>query len=128
MSGFESRVELEHRLSMRVRSLVAGLFLIVSLAAANTPAGSNDLKALQVSWKLVSGEIGGQKMTAEQLKKAKLVFNGDRYTVRRGNGPTVMGIVKINAAKNPRPSRSLTPMVHTRGKRCQVSTHLESTS
>lgn len=87
---------------MRFRSLVAGLLPIVSLAAANTPDSSNDLKALQGSWKLVAGEIGGQKMTEEQLKKAKLVFNGDRYTVRRGNGPTVIGIVKLNATKNPK--------------------------
>jgi uncharacterized protein (TIGR03067 family) len=39
-------------------------------------------------------------MTAEELKQAKLVFKGDRYTVRRGSGPTVRGIVKLDSAKN----------------------------
>ena len=87
---------------MRFLSLAAGLFLIVSLTAASPPDTSGDLGALQGSWKLVAGEIGGQKMAAEQLKKAKLLFNGDRYTVRRGNGPTVTGIVKLDATKSPK--------------------------
>lgn len=50
----------------------------------------------------MAGEIGGRKMTAEEVKKAKLVFKGDRYTVRRGNGPTVMGTVTLNPVKNPK--------------------------
>ena len=79
---------------MTFRSLVVGLLVIVSLFAANAQSddGGKDLKALQGTWRLVAGEIGGQKMTAEELKKAKLVFKGDRYTVRRGNGPTVMAL------------------------------------
>ena len=89
---------------MRFRSLVVGLLVIGSLFAANAQSGDGDkdLKALQGSWRLVAGEIGGQKMTAEELKKAKLVFNGDRYTVRRGSGPTVAGTVKLNPTKNPK--------------------------
>jgi len=37
-----------------------------------------------------------------ELKEAKLVFKGDRYTVRRGSGPTVTGTLKLNPTKNPK--------------------------
>jgi uncharacterized protein (TIGR03067 family) len=84
--------------------LLAGLLVIGALSAANAQSNddSKDLEALQGTWRLVSGEIGGRKMTAEELNRAKLVFKGDRYMVRRGSGPTVMGIVKLNSTKNPK--------------------------
>jgi uncharacterized protein (TIGR03067 family) len=89
---------------MKFRLLFVGLLPIGSLLAANVQSSdsSKPLEALQGTWRLVSGEIGGRKMTTEELKQAKLVFKGDRYTVRRGSGPTVMGTVKLNSAKNPK--------------------------
>jgi uncharacterized protein (TIGR03067 family) len=51
---------------------------------------------------LVAGEIGDRKMTAEELKKSKLVFKGDRYTARRGNGPTVTDTLKLDPAQHPK--------------------------
>ncbi|MGB9475018.1 MAG: TIGR03067 domain-containing protein [Candidatus Udaeobacter sp.] len=77
--------------------------MIGSLMAADEDKGeiSKDLMALQGTWRLAAGEIGGRKMTAEELKESKLVFQGDRYTVRRGNGPTVTGSVVINSTKHP---------------------------
>jgi uncharacterized protein (TIGR03067 family) len=89
---------------MRFRLLLVGVLVIGLLFAANAQRsdGGKDLEALQGTWRLVSGQIGGRKMTAEELKQAKLVFKGDRYTVRRGSGPTVRGTVKINPAKNPK--------------------------
>jgi uncharacterized protein (TIGR03067 family) len=89
---------------MKFRLLTVGLLVIGWLFTANAQSNdsSKDLEALQGTWRLVSGEIGGRKMTAEELKESKLVFKGDRYTVRRGSGPTVVGIVKLNSAKNPK--------------------------
>ena len=89
---------------MKFRLLLVGLLVIGSLFAANaqTSDNSKDLEALQGTWRLISGEIGGRKMTAQELKQAKLVFKEDRYTVRRGSGPTVMGTVKLHSAKNPK--------------------------
>jgi uncharacterized protein (TIGR03067 family) len=91
-------------ISMKLRSLVIGLLVISSLFTANAQSGDDgkDLNALQGTWRLAAGQIGGRKMTAEELKRAKLVFKGDRYTVRRGSGPTVTGIVKLNPATNPK--------------------------
>jgi hypothetical protein len=65
---------------MRFRSLLIVLLAIGSLFGANAQKGdgSKDLDALQGTWRLVAGEIGGRNMTAEELKKAKLVFKGDR--------------------------------------------------
>ena len=89
---------------MRLRLLVVGLLVIGSLFATNAQSGDGDkdIKALQGTWRLVSGAIGGQKMTTEELASAKLVFKGDRYTVRRGSGPTVTGIAKFDPARNPK--------------------------
>jgi uncharacterized protein (TIGR03067 family) len=91
-------------MSMRFCSFVVGLLLIGSLFTANAQSGEDgkDLKALQGRWRLAAGEIGGRKMTAEELTKGMLVFKGDRYTVRRGSGPTVTGSVKLNSATNPK--------------------------
>jgi uncharacterized protein (TIGR03067 family) len=88
---------------MRFRLLLVG-FVIGSWVAANARNndGSKDLEALQGTWRLISGEIGGRKMTAEELKQAKLVFKGDRYKVRRGSGSTVVGTVELNSANNPK--------------------------
>ena len=89
---------------MKFRLLSVGLLVIGSLFTANAQSNdsSKDLEALQGTWRLVSGEIGGRKMTAEELKQAKLVFKGDRYTVRRGSSPTVTGTLKLNPTKNPK--------------------------
>jgi uncharacterized protein (TIGR03067 family) len=91
-------------ISMRFRSLVVGVFVIGSLFAANAQRadGSRDLQALQGPWRLIAGEIGSRKMPPEELKNAKLVFKGDHYRVRRGSGPAVTGIVKLNPANNAR--------------------------
>ena len=63
---------------------------------------SKELKPLQGTWKLVAGEIGGRKMTTEEVEKSKLVFKGDHYKVRRGNGPKVTGTVAVDPAKDPK--------------------------
>jgi uncharacterized protein (TIGR03067 family) len=91
-------------MSMRFWSLLVGLLVIGSLMAADEQNGHSikDLKALQGTWRLVAGEIGARKMTPEELKESKLVFKGHRYTVRRGNGPTVAGSFVIDSAKDPK--------------------------
>src|SRR5215471_6545818 len=88
---------------MKSCSLLVGLLAIGSLIAANEYNGDDkDLKALQGTWRLVAGEIGGRKMTSEELKESKLVFKGDHYTVRRGKGPTITGSIAIDSAKDPK--------------------------
>jgi uncharacterized protein (TIGR03067 family) len=91
-------------MSMRSCSLFVGLLLIGSLMVAGEQKvdGSKDLKQLQGTWRLVAGEIGGRKMTAEEIQKSKLVFRGDHYTVRRGNGPKVTGSVVVDPTKDPK--------------------------
>jgi uncharacterized protein (TIGR03067 family) len=91
-------------MSMKSWLLFVGLLLAGSLMAADDQKvdGSKGLKPLQGTWKLVSGEIGGRKMTAEQVKKSKLVFKGDHYKVRRGDAPKVAGSVVVDPAKDPK--------------------------
>jgi uncharacterized protein (TIGR03067 family) len=75
-----------------------------ALGTAVEPRGeaARDLKSLQGTWKLVAGEVGGKKLTANQLKQATLVYKGDQYTVRRGTGRRVAGKAKIDPGKDPR--------------------------
>jgi hypothetical protein len=82
---------------MKLRSLVIGLLVISSLFTANVQSGDDgkDLNAFEGTWRLAAGQIGGRTMTAEELKRAKLVFKGDRYTVRRGSGPTVTALLNL---------------------------------
>jgi uncharacterized protein (TIGR03067 family) len=89
---------------MRSCSLLVELLLIGSLFAANVQKAndSNHFEALQRTWRLVAGEVGARKMIAEELKKSKLVFKEDRYTVRRGRGRTVTGSVVIDSVNDPK--------------------------
>lgn len=91
-------------MSMRSCSFFVGLLLIGSLMAAGEQKvdGSKELKSLQGRWRLVAGEIGGRKMTAKEIKKSKLVFRGDHYTVRRGDGPKVTGSLVVDSTKDPK--------------------------
>ena len=90
--------------SLRHCALLVGLLTLGFVFEANAQKTGviKDLEPLQGTWTLVSGEIGARKMTAEELRKAKLVFKEARYTVRRGSGPAVMGTVKLNGAKDPK--------------------------
>jgi uncharacterized protein (TIGR03067 family) len=88
--------------------LLHAAFLTLGLAPVTGPAdeprdkAAEELKALQGTWELVQGEVGGRKMTAEELKGAKLVYQGDQYTVRRGTGKNVTGKAKLDPAKDPK--------------------------
>jgi ketosteroid isomerase-like protein len=57
---------------MRFRLLLVGVLVIGSLFAANAQRsdGGKDLEALQGTWRLVSREIGGRKMTPEETVAA----------------------------------------------------------
>lgn len=91
-------------MSMKSCSLLLGLLLVGSVIAAGEQKveSGKELKPLQGTWKLVAGEIGGRKMTKEEVGKSKLVFKGDHYKVRRGNGPKVTGSVSVDPAKDPK--------------------------
>jgi uncharacterized protein (TIGR03067 family) len=59
------------------------------------------MKKMNGTWVPVSGELGGNKLPAEQLKTIKLEIKGEQYTVTVGD-KVDKGTVKMDAAKKPK--------------------------
>jgi uncharacterized protein (TIGR03067 family) len=77
---------------------------VVSLLTAAAPADSKkaeEVKAMNGTWELVSGEVGGQKMPDAVVKTLTLVLDGERYTLK-SPGPDDTGTVRLNPEKSPK--------------------------
>src|SRR5262245_38465599 len=57
------------------------LFLVLRSDAGD----DKELKRLEGTWELVSGEQNGKEMSADMLKTAKLVIKGDKHFVEIGD-------------------------------------------
>ncbi len=60
---------------------ILALFLVVRSEAGD----DKDLKRLQGTWSMVSGEHNGKEMPAEMLKTAKLIIKGNKHYVHIGD-------------------------------------------
>jgi uncharacterized protein (TIGR03067 family) len=72
--------------------LVAGLLLAAD--------AKDDLKKLEGTWTMVSGEKDGKKFSADVVKGAKLVFKGDTHDVKVGDD-IFKGTHKLDPSKKP---------------------------
>jgi uncharacterized protein (TIGR03067 family) len=79
-----------------------GLLLvgIASLLVAADDA-KDELKKLEGTWSMVSGEQDGKKLDADIVKGAKLVIKGDDHDVKVGKD-TFKGTHKIDPSKKPK--------------------------
>jgi len=68
------------------------------LVAADAP---KDVKTLDGTWVLVSGEDDGKKLSDEALKNARLTFEGDKHTVKIDD-TTFTGTHKLDPTNKPR--------------------------
>ena len=86
-----------------MRSIMATGLAVMLLMAANAQAAdlTEDEKALQGSWTLVSGEADGEKLPEKEIKGGKLVLKGNDYTVELPGKETVKGVQKLDSAKDP---------------------------
>jgi uncharacterized protein (TIGR03067 family) len=77
------------------------------LAGAGTWAGADDeaiqreLKKFEGTWVMASGENDGKPLAADVVKKARLVIQGERHTVKVGND-TYVGTHKLDPNKSPK--------------------------
>src|SRR5437870_2214452 len=74
------------------------------LIAANTQeekAAKRELKKLEGTWVMVSGENNGQKLSEEVVKNAKLTMVRDKHTVKLGED-TIIGTHKLNPSSDPK--------------------------
>jgi uncharacterized protein (TIGR03067 family) len=82
-----------------VTALVGGLLLAAD--APTEDAAKKDREALQGAWRPVSSEMGGKDQTAE-AKEHLLVFEGDSFTVKKGDEVRVKGTFKLDPSKKPK--------------------------
>jgi uncharacterized protein (TIGR03067 family) len=74
----------------------------VCLVGASPPGGAgDDLKKLEGTWALVSGEQEGRPLPPETLKTASLLIKGDHHTVKVGQDLFV-GTHKLDPARMPK--------------------------
>jgi uncharacterized protein (TIGR03067 family) len=83
---------------IRCITLVAIFGLI---GAAPQDAAKDDLKKMDGTWTLVSGEEEGQKLSDSTLKTAKAVIKGDKHDVKVGD-KTYVGTHKVDPSKKPK--------------------------
>jgi uncharacterized protein (TIGR03067 family) len=69
------------------------------LVAADDP--KDDLKKLEGTWTLTSGEKDGKNEAEKTIKTAKLVIKGDQHDVKIGDD-TFKGTHKIDPSKKPK--------------------------
>jgi len=86
---------------MRVTALMvvaAGL-----LVAADAPKDDvkKELKKLEGTWVLVSGEQEGKEFSEDIIKSGKLTMTGDKHTVKVGKD-TIVGTHTVDPSKKPK--------------------------
>jgi uncharacterized protein (TIGR03067 family) len=94
-----------------VVTYISGMLRCLSLAAVVAslalgvvcPAGvqADDLKAMEGTWKVQSGEAGGKPIDPGDLKGLVVKITGDHYTATTNEG-TEAGTVKVDETQNPR--------------------------
>lgn len=80
-------------------SLAVGLLITVGLAGCK-PA-MNDMKAMEGTWTLVSGEKDGEPLPESDVKNSKLTIAGDTHTVQVGD-MKLKGTHKLDSTKTPK--------------------------
>ena len=82
---------------------VVGLLGTIGLAAvavADEAADKKDKEKLKGTWTAVSGEKEGKEDA--EAKEHALVFEGDKFSVKKGDKIVVRGTFKIDASKSPK--------------------------
>ncbi|HEV3138047.1 MAG TPA: TIGR03067 domain-containing protein [Pirellulales bacterium] len=79
-------------------AMVAVLFL---LGAAQEDPVKDELKKLEGTYKMVRGEEGGQPLSEEIVKTAKLTITGDKHVVQLGS-ETINGTHTVNPLEKPK--------------------------
>ena len=90
---------------MRVLPLLAfaGVGLVLSSAgsAYQQDSAKDDRARLQGEWAIVSVQIEGQTLTMDQLKEARLVIQGKKYSFKLGDTRLEL-TYQMDAGKTPR--------------------------
>src|SRR4051794_25699637 len=93
---------------MRI-ALVTLLCILVLTASAGTGTRADDradvekeLKKFQGTWTFESVEAGGKKVPADEFKGITVTFEGDKYTVKKGDEVIQAATQKLDPSKSPK--------------------------
>ena len=81
--------------------IVLTVGLLIGAAAPKDDDAKKELKKLEGTWVMVSGEEKGKKLPDDTVKNAKLTMKGDKHTVQVGED-TFVGTHKVDPAKTPK--------------------------
>src|SRR3954466_7926954 len=92
-----------------MRTAPAALLCALVLAAAGTGVRQDDkadvekeLKKFQGTWTFESVEAGGKEIPAAEFKGITVSFEGDRYTVKKGDEVIQAATMKLDPSKSPK--------------------------
>jgi uncharacterized protein (TIGR03067 family) len=80
---------------------VLSVGLLIAANSSGGDAAKGELKKLEGTWGMVSGEAKGEKLPESTVKSAKLTIVGDKHTVKIGED-TIIGTHKLDPTKKPK--------------------------
>jgi uncharacterized protein (TIGR03067 family) len=75
--------------------------LVIAASSSGGDAAKTDLKKLEGTWGMVSGEAKGEKLPESIVKNAKLTIVGDKHTVKVGED-NIIGTHKLDPTMKPK--------------------------
>src|SRR5206468_5606210 len=80
---------------------VLAVGLIIAAGGPQDEAAKKELKKLEGTWIMVSGEEKGEVLPEKTIKSAQLSIMGDKHTVKVGDD-TIIGTHKVDPTKSPK--------------------------
>ena len=84
---------------------IAGLFAAAVAEAMDNNVDQQELKRLQGTWVLVSGEMEGKKVVAEAIEASRMTYSGDTITLNtphQSAQPITSKVNRLDPKKAPR--------------------------
>src|SRR5262249_8933859 len=93
-----------------MRIALVTLFYTLRLIASGGTGGraggradvEKELKKFQGTWTFESVEAGGKKLPAAQFKGITVTFEGDKYTVKKGDEVVEAATQKLDPSRSPK--------------------------
>ncbi len=90
-----------------------GLVMLLCTLALAAPGGTGsraddkadaekELKKFQGAWTFESVEAGGKEVPADNFKGVTVTFDGDKYTVKKGDDVIQSATLKLDPSKSPK--------------------------
>ena len=95
--------------------LLAGAALAVGADDKKDDAAKEELKKMEGTWLLVSGESNGEVMPAEMVKTIKAVLKGDKLSIHFGDKMVFEGTMTVDPTKKPKTMDTVMTADKTKG-------------